>query len=193
MHQCFLLHLIMQCYLDMILYCTNDLQYLFAAHSWTTETPRGTHELFRQDILSCEQLVDGYSFSNLNITKDQDLSFRGGSPLNVNSDQECSPVFLCQSSFSSSQFTPPSVPGAVRSGSCCKPCSHEPVFSSPIPSMPSFTFSTHGPAFEPTEESLCFKTKILSIDGGMPFLKQVVMHKCYFFSLKIGCNDSLVT
>lgn len=144
------------------------------AHSWTTETPRGTHELFRQDILSCEQLVDGYSFSSLNITKDQDLSFRGGSPLNVNSGQECSPVFSCQSSFSSSQFTPPSMPGAVRSGSCCKPCSHEPVFSSPIPSMPSFTFSTQGPAFEPTEESLCFKTKILSIDGD-PNIRKLIL------------------
>lgn len=191
MHQCF--------YLDMILYCTNDLEYLFAAHSWTSETPRGTHELFRQDILSCEQLVDGYSFSNLNTTKDQDLSFRGRSLLSVNSEQECSPVFSCQSSFSSSQFTPPSVPGDVRSGSFCKPRSHEPVFSSPIPSMPSFTFSTQSPAFEPTEESLCFKTKILSIDEGMPFLMSVFLdassnaQMLFLFSLKIGCNDSLVT
>lgn len=148
------------------------------AHAWTKETPRGTRELYRQDILSCEQLVvDGYSFSNLSIAKDQDLSFRGGSPLNANSEQEYSPVFSCQSSFSSSslnQCTPSSVPGAVHSGSCCKSWSREPVFSSPIPSMPSFTFSTHVPAFETSEESLCFKTKILSIDGDLNIRKLIL-------------------
>ncbi|XP_057763693.1 calcium-dependent protein kinase 26 [Salvia miltiorrhiza] len=135
-------------------------------HSWTKDAPRGADELYRQDIQCSEQLeVGSSSFSNLNIARDQDLSFRSGSPLIVNSEHEDSPVFSCQSSFYSSpmnQRTPSSKPGGVRSGSCCK--SHEPEFSSPIASMPSFTFFTPMPAFEPSEESLSFKTKVLSID-----------------------------
>lgn len=147
---------------------SNHFQHLFSAHSWTKDTPRGTNELYRQDILSCEQLeVGGYSFSNLNISRDQDLSFRDGSPLVVSSEREDSPVFSCHSSFFSSpvnQRTPSSVTGDVNSGNCCK--SHEPEFSSPISSMPSFTFFTPMPAFEPSEESLSFKTRVLSVDGG---------------------------
>ncbi|KAH6817059.1 phosphoenolpyruvate carboxylase-related kinase 1 [Perilla frutescens var. frutescens] len=146
-------------------------------HSWTKDAPRSTHEPCRQDILSCEHVdVGGYSFSNLNIAREQDLSFRDGSPLNVNNEHEHSPAFSCQSSFTSSPVnlcTPSSVPGAVRSGSCCE--SHELEFSSPIPSMPSFTFFTPLPAFEPSEESLCFKTKILSIDGEPNFRKLVLL------------------
>lgn len=152
-------------------YFFNDSPYFFAAHSWTKDTPQGTQESYRQDNLSCQQLeVGGYSFSNLNVARDQNFSFHDGSPLIVNSEQEDSPVFSCRSSFSSTlvnQCTPSSVSGAVYSGRCCK--SDETDFSSPIPSMPSFTFFTPIPTFEPSDESLCFKTKMLSIDGGTLF------------------------
>ncbi|XP_047950254.1 calcium-dependent protein kinase 26 isoform X1 [Salvia hispanica] len=136
------------------------------AHTWTKDAPRDTDKLYRQDIFQCEQSeVGSSSFSNLTIARDQDLSFCNGSPPVVNSEHEDSPTFSCQSSFYSSpmnQRTPSSKRDGVHSGSCCE--SHGPEFSSPIPSMPSFTFFTPMPAFEPSEESLCFKTKTLSID-----------------------------
>ncbi|KAK6137569.1 hypothetical protein DH2020_028689 [Rehmannia glutinosa] len=47
-------------------------------------------------------------------------------------------------------------------------------FSSPIPSMPSFTFSTPTAALEQSDESLCFKTKMLSIDGE-PSIRKLIL------------------
>ncbi|KAL0312668.1 UNVERIFIED_CONTAM: Calcium-dependent protein kinase [Sesamum radiatum] len=89
------------------------------AHSWTKDTSRSqvTQELYRPDNLSCQQLeVGSYSFSSLNAYRDHDFSFRDGSPVIVNSEQEDSPVFSCRSSFSSTlvnQGTPSSASGAV--------------------------------------------------------------------------------
>lgn len=122
------------------------------AHSWTKDTSRSqvTQELYRQDNLSCQQLeVGSYSFSNLNAYRDHDFSFHDGSPVIVNSEQEDSPVFSCRSSFSSTlinQGTPSSASGAVYPGSCCKTNAAE--FSSPIHSIPSFTFFSPIPTFE---------------------------------------------
>ncbi|KAL8543790.1 hypothetical protein ACS0TY_004372 [Phlomoides rotata] len=133
------------------------------AHSWTKDTPQGAE---RWDNLRCEQLEIGgcCSFSNL---REQDLSFQDGSPLIVSGEQEGSPVFSCRSSFSATQVnqcTPSSLCGAI----------YEPEFSSPIPSMPSFTFSTPISTFEPSQDSLCFKTKILSIDGE-PSIRKLIL------------------
>ncbi|KAL0324358.1 UNVERIFIED_CONTAM: Calcium-dependent protein kinase [Sesamum calycinum] len=147
------------------------------AHSWTKDTSRSqvTQELYRQDNLSCQQLeVGSYSFSSLNAYRDHDFSFRDGSPVIVNSEQEDSPVFSCRSSFSSTlinQVTPSSASGAVYPGSCCKTNAAE--FSSPIHSIPSFTFFSPIPTLEESDESLCFKTKMLSI--GDPAIQKLIL------------------
>ncbi|KAL0393469.1 UNVERIFIED_CONTAM: Calcium-dependent protein kinase [Sesamum latifolium] len=135
-----------------------------------------TQELYGQDNLSYQQLeVGSYSFSSLNAYRDHDFSFRDGSPVIVNSEQEDSPVFSCRSSFSSiliNQGTPSSVSGAVYPGSCCKTNAAE--FSSPIHSIPSFTFFSPIPTLEESDESLCFKTKMLSIDGD-PAIQKLIL------------------
>ncbi|PIN05617.1 Ca2+/calmodulin-dependent protein kinase, EF-Hand protein superfamily [Handroanthus impetiginosus] len=146
------------------------------AHSWTKDTPKTTQETHGQENLSCQQLdVGSYSFSNLNISRDQDISFRNGSPLIVTDEHEDSPVFSCRSSFSStlvSQGTPTSVPGSIFSGSCHK--SNAPEFSSPIPSMLSFTFFSPIATVEHSEKSLCLKMKTLSIDGDSSVSKLIL-------------------
>ncbi|KAG8374846.1 hypothetical protein BUALT_Bualt10G0038000 [Buddleja alternifolia] len=146
------------------------------AHSWTKDTPQETQELHKQDYLSCQLEVGSYSFSNLNVFRYGDLSFRDGSPLSVNSEQEESPVFSCRSSFSSTLInpaTPSSVSKAVYYG-CCRE-SDAPEFSSPIPSMPSFTFFSPITTFEQTDDALCFKTKMLSIDGDSSIRKLILL------------------
>ncbi|KAL3647221.1 hypothetical protein CASFOL_008189 [Castilleja foliolosa] len=120
------------------------------AHSWIKETSQGTQEEScgknnrKLEIGSC-------SFSNLNVFSDRDLSFGDRSPFNVKSEPEDSPVFSCRSSFSSAlnEFGK----------------SNSPEFSSPITSMPSFTFFTPAPILEQSGEPLRFKPKMLSIDG----------------------------
>ncbi|KAL3818122.1 hypothetical protein ACJIZ3_004027 [Penstemon smallii] len=117
------------------------------AHSWITNISQETQDLHIRDYLSCQKLeIGGYSFCNLSLAREQDFSFRESSPVVVNQD---SPVFSCKSSFSSPLINE----------------SNAPEFSSPIPSMPSFAFFSPISTLERSTESLCFKTKFLSIDG----------------------------
>ncbi|KAK6158122.1 hypothetical protein DH2020_005436 [Rehmannia glutinosa] len=109
--------------------------------------------------------------------KNSDISLQltPGRKIPHRSEQDDSPVFSCRSSFSSTlinQGTPSSVSGAVYSGSFGEPNAAK--FSSPIPSMPSFTFSTPTAALEQSDESLCFKTKMLSIDGE-PSIRKLIL------------------
>ncbi|GFP97751.1 calcium-dependent protein kinase 29 [Phtheirospermum japonicum] len=139
------------------------------AHSWTKETSQGTQEeSYGENNLSGRELeIGGCSFSNLNVFSDRNLSFGDGSPFIVKSEPEDSPVFSCKSSFS------PAL--ANESDSCCK--SNAPEFSSPLTSMPSFTFFTPAPTLEQRDEPLRFKTKMLSIDGSMSFVLTSVIFK----------------
>ncbi|KAL6556782.1 hypothetical protein OROHE_006658 [Orobanche hederae] len=146
------------------------------AHSWTKETSHGTQESHSKNNLGHQELeVGSCSFSSINVLAGRDLSFHDGSPFIGKSEQEDSPVFSCRSSFSSAlvyQSTPSTVSGAFYPDRFSK--SNAPEFSSPIPSMPSFTFSTPKLTSEQRDESLCFKAKMLSVDGEASIRKLVL-------------------
>ncbi|KAL2525087.1 phosphoenolpyruvate carboxylase-related kinase 1 [Abeliophyllum distichum] len=76
------------------------------------------------------------------------------------------PPARIRTSFSSpliSQGTPASISGGFSFGSYCE--SSEPKFSSPIRSMPSFTFFSPSQELVQSKESLSFKDKCSVIDG----------------------------
>ncbi|KAK6137562.1 hypothetical protein DH2020_028704 [Rehmannia glutinosa] len=111
--------------------------------------PTGYSRIVQKNNLSCQQLeIGGYSFSNLNVFRDQDFSFHDESPLIVQSEQEDSPVFSCRSSFSK-------------------------ILISNSFNAQFYLFHSYA-ALEQSDESLCFKTKMLSIDGGTSFLLESV-------------------
>ncbi|XP_051114704.1 calcium-dependent protein kinase 26-like [Andrographis paniculata] len=134
------------------------------AHPWTRDTEHSSQEPCRQYDLRHPQLdlMDGCSFSNLIAARGEDLSFHDGSPLAVNSNRESSPVFSCTSSFSSAVAK--SAPSSV------------PEFSSPIPSILSFTFFSPILSLESSGKSLSFETKMLSIDDdGDPGIRKLIL------------------
>ncbi|KAL2547498.1 phosphoenolpyruvate carboxylase-related kinase 1 [Forsythia ovata] len=137
------------------------------AHSWTKDCTEETQEPYILDNPSHPlPELGGYSFSTPYIDRTQDCSFSDRSLATVNDKEEDSPVFTCRSSFSSpliSQGTPASISGGFSFGSYCE--SSEPKFSSPIRSMPSFTFFSPSQALEQSKESLSFKDKCSVIDG----------------------------
>ncbi|KAL8064300.1 hypothetical protein ABFS82_01G080200 [Erythranthe guttata] len=150
------------------------------AHSWTKNIPHGTQESHIQDNLNRQQQlhIGGCSFSDFKIDRDRDLSFRDESPSIVNNEQEeYSPVFSCRSSFSTlvNQDTPHSAgPTAGYYGSRCK-SNNATEYSSPIPSMPSFTFFSPNTTLRQSDDALCFKTKMLSIDGETSVRKLILV------------------
>lgn len=95
-----------------------------------------------------------------------------------NREVESSPVFTCKSSFSSflvEDSTPCSITtGGFSFSSCCE--SNVPDFSSPIPSLPSFTFFTPSSAVEQGNDSLGFKAKLSTLDRG-------IYDSCYLVDL----------
>lgn len=136
------------------------------AHSWTKDYTDETQEPYIQDNPNHPLIeLGGYSFSTPYIDRTQDCSFNDGSPAIVNGKED-SPVFTCRTSFSSpliSQGTPASISGGFSFGSYCE--STEPKFSSPIRSMPSFTFFSPSQALEQRNDSLIYRAKCSLIDG----------------------------
>ncbi|KAJ0049672.1 hypothetical protein Pint_16035 [Pistacia integerrima] len=129
------------------------------AHSWIEDCAQGAEGPFRQDDRCCKELeADGGSFSASFVTRKQDYSFSDG-------QLGQSPAFTCKSSFSTlvvDDSTPCSGYGGFSFSSCCE--SSTPDFSSPIPSMPSFTFFSPSSAVEQGNLSLGFRVNMSKLD-----------------------------
>ncbi|KAF9617222.1 hypothetical protein IFM89_035104 [Coptis chinensis] len=125
--------------------CTDPAQRLTASkvldHSWMKDCIVQADESCECETSSCGglDLVGGGSFSTPFISRNQDISFGSESPLIGEAQGEFSPAFTCKSSFSSFvPATPCSVSGGFSFSSCHESNGLE--FSSPVASMPSFTF-----------------------------------------------------
>lgn len=128
----------------------------------------------KQDDLCCKQLeVGGSSFSATFISRNMDCSFGDG-------QLEQSPAFTCKSSFSAflaDDGTPCSGYGGFSFSSCCK--SSVADFSSPIPSMPSFSFFSPISAVEQGNASLGHKVNMTKLDekhGGI-YVHMIPCHR----------------
>ncbi|KAK0587473.1 hypothetical protein LWI29_023377 [Acer saccharum] len=119
------------------------------AHSWIGDCVQAAQELHEQDALCCKTLEvsEDSIISATFIDRNQDYSFG-----------EQSSAFTCKSSFSTfpvDNGTPDcSANGGFSFSSCCE--SSAPDFSSPIPSMPSFTFLSPSSAVGYIEVVICF-------------------------------------
>ncbi|XVE64908.1 hypothetical protein DITRI_Ditri07aG0139800 [Diplodiscus trichospermus] len=130
------------------------------AHLWLEDGRQVAGEAYKHNNLACRDLeVGGSSFCTPFIKRNQDYSFSDGSPVFSNA-QLGTPAFTCKSSFSSfldlENGSPCSEPGGFSFSSCCQSSAAE--FSSPIPSMPSFTFFSPIAAVEPLNISV--ETKV---------------------------------
>lgn len=117
-------------------------------------------EADQQNSPACRELeVGGSSFSTLFIKRNQDYSFSDGSPVSFNG-QPGTPAFTCKSSLSSflvENGSPYFESEGFSFTSCCQSTSAE--FSSPITSLPSFTFFSPISAVEPLNVSVANKAK----------------------------------
>uniref|UniRef100_A0A5B7BFV3 non-specific serine/threonine protein kinase n=1 Tax=Davidia involucrata TaxID=16924 RepID=A0A5B7BFV3_DAVIN len=129
------------------------------AHSWLKDYTESTQEHNKHERVSCGQLeIGGGSFSTPFIAKNQAPS------ATVCSKEGNSPAFTCRSSFSSflvDNGTPCSISEGFSFSSCCE--SNAPEFSSPIPSMPSFTFFSPSSEIKPGNDG--FKAKMSILDA----------------------------
>lgn len=129
------------------------------AHSWMEECEQVAQKPCKQDDLCCKQLeAGGSSFSATFISRNMDCSFGDG-------QLEQSPAFTCKSSFSAflaDDSTPCSGYGGFSFSSCCKSSAAD--FSSPIPSMPSFSFFSPISAVEQGNASLGHKVNMAKLD-----------------------------
>ncbi|KAF2315691.1 hypothetical protein GH714_040220 [Hevea brasiliensis] len=134
--------------------CTDPSQRLTAQqvldHSWMKDDTPCAEEPGQFEEQSCEEWdLGGGSFSIM-MARNQDISFGTGSL--VICDTESS-TFRCRSSFSSF-LVEPSTPCSVsaRFSFCSSGNFNVLELSSPVSSMPSFAFLSHGPV---TEEGSC--------------------------------------
>lgn len=149
--------------------CVDPSQRLTASqvlvHPWMKDCQQATQVSHKHENLSCGQLeVGGSSLSTPFISRNQGSNFGDGSPATPDSQVGNSPAFTCRSSFSSfldDNGTPFSVRGGFSFSSCCEP--NELEFSSPVPSMPSFTFFTPCSGVEQGNQSLGFTAKKLTL------------------------------
>lgn len=118
------------------------------------------------------------SFSTQIIPRNQDISFGTGSP--VSSDDE-SPAFTCRTSFSSF-FQEPSTSTGF---SFCSPGdSDASEFTSPLPSMPSFSFfspGSVGQVFTTVDGSISI-SRVDAVPGGKVWFQS---YKSMYFTFRI--------
>ncbi|KAK6936391.1 Protein kinase domain [Dillenia turbinata] len=131
-------------------------------HSWMEHaTVSGEHCC--QQSLDCNQLYSEGSFSATSfMARDQDISFGAESPIPGDSR---SPTAICRSSFSSF-LVDPSTPWVVSGGFSFQ-SNDEPqdlVFSTPMTTMPSFTFFSLDSVFNKRNDSLAFSANISTED-----------------------------
>ncbi|XP_078161008.1 phosphoenolpyruvate carboxylase-related kinase 1 isoform X2 [Carex rostrata] len=111
-------------------------------HPWITEhcnqPPAPCNQLYGTNLM--QQEIGSFSFSSQQVTPCRDVSFSTPTPdpCQTRPDNCCSPTFTCRSSFSAflAETTPTKNIGFSFSSDA--------EFSSPIPSMPSFSFSPLG-------------------------------------------------
>ncbi|KAK9123554.1 hypothetical protein Sjap_013156 [Stephania japonica] len=131
--------------------CTDPAQRLTAKqvleHSWIKDSDQPTEEHSECEDLASDNLdLDHDSFSTPFSSKNRDLSFGSEAEVPWDAQRRDSPAFSCKSSFSSFLVdfpTPGQEPGGFSFRSCCE--SNNLEFSSPIPSMSSFTFLAESP------------------------------------------------
>ncbi|XVF13217.1 hypothetical protein REPUB_Repub08aG0189300 [Reevesia pubescens] len=148
--------------------CVDPSKRLTAAqvlsHPWVDDCRQVAQEACKDDNLDSRELeAGGNSFFTPFIKRNQDYSFSDGSPVSANG-QLGTPAFTCKSSFSSFSVengSPCSESVGFSFSSCCQ--SGAPEFSSPIPSMPSFTFFSPIAAAEPLNISLETKAETSKI------------------------------
>lgn len=132
-------------------------------------------EVYNQNNHVLRQLqLDEGSFSTASVDRNQDFSFGEGSPTTADGKLWHSPVFTCKSSFSSF-LDENSTPCPASGGFSFRSCTYESSpteFSSPVPSMPSFTFFSPSSAAEQENIPSRFKAKMSTLDpttGGLLF------------------------
>ncbi|MBA0713716.1 hypothetical protein Golax_012734 [Gossypium laxum] len=142
-------------------------QSLLAEHPWVEDCRQVGKEADQQNNPACRDLeVGGSSFPTLFIKRNQDYSFSDGSLVSFNG-QPGTPAFTCKSSLSSflvENGSPCSESEGFSFTSCCESTAAE--FSSPIPSMPSFTFFSPISAVEPLNVSVANKAETLEMSAG---------------------------
>ncbi|XP_027079658.1 calcium-dependent protein kinase 26-like isoform X1 [Coffea arabica] len=147
------------------------------AHSWINDLPEEPEELNMTDTASFSLLeVDNYSFSTPSIVRNQDYSFGDESPAIDCSKVENSPAFTCRSSFSS--FLIDQSPCSTSGGYSFD------GFSSPLSSMPSFTFFSPSTVIDGSiNSSLKAKASMIGEGSGLaqlsfsPDPSQPIRHK----------------
>lgn len=133
-------------------------------HCWMESNQTNPETLSEQKIGSCgEWGVGTESFSASFMSRNQDISFGGGSPT---CDAQ-SPTFTCRSSFSSFFAEPAATPCSVPSGFSFQSTggSIGLEFSSPIPSMPSFAFLSPGSVVEQRSRPLDFSADTSDVNA----------------------------
>lgn len=129
------------------------------AHPWVENCRQESQEAYKHDNLACNELEGGGSFYTPFIKRNQDYSFSDGSPVSPNG-QLGTPAFTCKSSFSSflvENGRSCSESEGFSFSSCFQSSLAE--FSTPVPSMPSFTFLSPTSAVEPLNISVETKVK----------------------------------
>ncbi|XP_050376071.1 calcium-dependent protein kinase 26 isoform X1 [Argentina anserina] len=137
------------------------------AHPWMEDCAQGHEELYNQNNRVLRQLqLNEDSFSISHVDRNRDFSFSEGSPTTADGKLWHSPAFTCKSYFSSflDENSNPCHASVCFSFRSCT-CESSPTeFSSPIPSMPSFTFFSPSSAAEEENILLRFKAKMSSLD-----------------------------
>lgn len=132
------------------------LRFFLVDHCWMESNQTNPEQLIECDIKSCgEWDVGDSSFSVSFMPRNQDISFGAESP----ACDALSPDFTCRSSFSSflaEPLTPCSALGGFSFKSIDDSAGLE--FSSPVSSMPSFTFLSANSVLEKRSFTLEFST-----------------------------------
>lgn len=144
------------------------------AHSWLRDSLHASEDQLKQLNLNYGQVeATTGCISSPQLAMNQEYCCSDASPAVVDNNLESSPVsvFTCKSSFSSfliDQRTPCSIPGGFSFSSSYEP--NVPDFSSPIPTMPSFTFFSPCSTFQQSNNSLACDGKLptLDKDAGVP-------------------------
>ncbi|KAL1827233.1 hypothetical protein ACET3Z_005645 [Daucus carota] len=138
------------------------------AHSWLKDPVHSSGEQLKQLNLNfgqSEAITSCLSNPQLAMNEDYYCSDVSPAVIDTNLSLEISPVFTCKSSFSSflvDQRTPCSISGGFSFSSSYEP--NIPDFSSPIPSMPSFTFFSPCSTVQQSNNSLAREGKLPTSD-----------------------------
>ncbi|XVF51561.1 hypothetical protein PTKIN_Ptkin04bG0194700 [Pterospermum kingtungense] len=156
-------------------------------HPWV-DSQRVAREAYKHSNIDCREFESGgNSFCTPFIERNQDYSFGDGSPMSTNG-QLGTPAFTCKSSFSSflvENGSPCGESVGFSFSSCCQSSAAE--FSSPVPSMPSFTFFSPIAPVEPLNipsETKEATSKIGDEYGGICF--HFILGKILLFLLLVG-------